>query len=69
MKYVLKKVSYGRIIFLFNMMDTYDPEYDSVEDILQNIRAHLSEIGFENPMVCPVSAKAGLLIKKIVLNI
>ena len=64
LKYVLKKVSYGRIIFVVNMMDTYDPEDDSVEDILQNIRAHLSEIGFENPMVCPVSAKAGLLIKK-----
>ena len=69
LKYVLKKVSYGRIIFVVNMMDTYDPEDDSVEDILQNIRDHLLEIGFENPMVCPVSAKAGLLIKKMVLNI
>ena len=69
LKYVLKKVSYGRIVFVVNMMDTYDPEDDSVEDILQNIRVHLSEIGFENPMVCPVSAKAGLLIKKMVRNI
>lgn len=66
LKYVLKKVSYGRIIFVVNMMDTYDPEDDSVEDILQNIREHLLEIGFDNPMVCPVSAKAGLLIKKVV---
>lgn len=68
LKYVLKKVLYERIIFVVNMMDTYDPEDDSVEDILQNIRDHLSEIGFENPMVCPISAKAGLLIKKMVQN-
>lgn len=68
LKYVLKKVSYERILFVVNMMDTYDPEDDSVVDILQNIRDHLSEIGFENPMVCPVSAKAGLLIKKMVQN-
>ncbi|MBD5472518.1 MAG: hypothetical protein HDR20_06370 [Lachnospiraceae bacterium] len=68
LKYVLKKVLYERIIFVVNMMDTYDPEDDSVEDILQNIRDHLLEIGFENPIVCPVSAKAGLLIKKMVRN-
>lgn len=68
MKYILKNVSYERIIFVVNMMDTYDPEDDSVEDILLNIRDHLSEIGFENPMVCPISAKAGLLIKKSVQN-
>jgi len=68
LKYVLKKVSYQRIIFVVNMMDAYDPEDDSVEDILQNIKEHLSEIGFENPMVYPISAKAGLLIKKMVQN-
>ncbi len=68
LKYILKKVLYGRIIFVVNMMDTYDPEDDSVDGILQDIRSHLSEIGFENPMVCPISAKAGLLIKKMVQN-
>lgn len=68
LKYILKKVLYEQIIFVVNMMDTYDPEDDSVEDILQDIRDHLSEIGFENPMVCPISAKAGLLIKKMVQN-
>lgn len=68
LKYVLKRVLYEQIIFVVNMMDTYDPEDDSVEDILQNIRDHLLEIGFENPMVCPISAKAGLLIKKMVQN-
>lgn len=68
LKYVLKRVLYEQIIFVVNMMDIYDPEDDSVEDIIQNIRDHLSEIGFENPMVYPISAKAGLLIKRRLRN-
>ena len=66
LSYVLNKVSYEKIIFVVNMMDTYNPEDDTVEEILQNIKKHLIEIGFENPIICPVSAKAGLQLKKMI---
>lgn len=66
LRYILKKVSYKRIVFVVNMMDTIDSEDDSVEDILSEISDYLQQIGFQNPVICPVSAKAGLQIKKII---
>lgn len=66
--YILKKVSYKRIIFVVNMMDTIDSEDDSVEEILNEIKDHLQQIGFQNPIICPVSAKAGLQLKKMIFG-
>ena len=67
--YILKKVSYERIVFVVNMMDTIDSEDDSVEDILNEIRDHLQQIGFQNPIICPVSAKAGLQLKQMMSGV
>ena len=37
--------------------------------MFHDIKDQLSEIGFEDPVVCPMSAKAGLLIKKAMQGI
>jgi GTPase Era involved in 16S rRNA processing len=63
LSYVLKKAKYRKIIFVLNMMDECDSEDDSVEDIVSNVRAHLEKIGFSNPVICPVSARAGFVLK------
>lgn len=62
--YIKKKVQYSSILFVVNMIDSCDLEDDSVPEIVSNIKEHLESIGFENPMVCPMSAKAGMLIKQ-----
>ena len=51
------------------MMDTCDFEDDSVSEIIDDISTHLTDIGFEEPIVCPVSAKAGLLFKQALTGV
>lgn len=62
--YIKKKVNYSRILFVINMMDTCDTEEDSVEEIVSNLREHLISIGYDQPVICPMSARAGGLIKQ-----
>ena len=64
LSFIRKKVKYKNIVFVVNMMDSCDFEDDSVEEIIDNITKHLIEIGYSEPVVCPLSAKAGLLFKK-----
>lgn len=62
--YIKKKVNYSRILFVINMMDTCDTEEDSVAEIVSNLREHLISIGYNQPVICPMSARAGGLIKQ-----
>ncbi len=64
LSFIRKNVNYNSIIFVVNMMDSCDLEDDSVDEIVNNIEEHLIAIGFEKPIVCPMSAKAGMLIKQ-----
>lgn len=64
LSYIRKNIYYNKILFVVNMMDSCDFEDDTTEEIIYNIKEHLSEIGFEDPIVCPMSAKAGFLLKK-----
>ena len=67
--YIKKNISYRKILFVVNMMDSCDFEDDTTEEIVSNIRNHLSDIGFEDVVVCPMSAKAGVLLKKAVAGV
>ena len=69
LRYIEKNISYNKILFVVNMMDSCDFEDDTTEEIVCNIKNHLCEIGFEDPIVCPMSAKAGVLIKKAVAGV
>lgn len=64
--FIKERVNYENIIFLINMMDTCDLEDDSISEIIKNVKKHLLTIGFVNPLVYPISAKAGLLLKKLI---
>lgn len=54
------------IIFVVNKIDDYDPDSTSENYItnLNTIKSVLEKEGFENPKVCPVSAKAGTLYRQ-----
>jgi len=62
--YIKKNVNYSKIVFVINMIDTCDTEEDSVEEIVSNLREHLISIGYDQPVICPMSARAGGLIKQ-----
>lgn len=65
LSYIRKNVRYNHILFVVNMMDTCDFEDDSVKEIVSSIQEHLTDIGYESPIICPMSAKAGMLMKQV----
>lgn len=69
LQFIKQKASYGKIIFVVNMMDTCDLEDDSISDILADVSEHLIDLGFNHPIVCPISAKAGLLFKQALTGV
>ncbi len=64
LKFICENADYKKIVFVINMMDTCDFEDDSITQIMSDVTAHLKDIGYAEPVVCPISAKAGLLFKR-----
>ena len=64
LKYILEKVKFKQIVFVINMIDTCNFEDDSIAEIIDDVRSHLEDIGYKMPLICPMSAKAGFLLKQ-----
>ena len=58
----------GNLIFVVNKVDRFRKNEDSVEETLAAVKKDLSEIGFENPFVVPISAYAAYLAKRYMLD-
>lgn len=52
------------VMFVINKIDTFNVEEENLEAAIRRQVKMLEEKGFKNPMVCPVSAKAGYLAKR-----
>lgn len=52
------------IIFIMNKVDAVDPDEEDIESIISRQRKYLIRKGFRNPVICPISARAGYLAKK-----
>ena len=59
-KYDRKK----NILFVMNKIDLFNDEDEDIESIVLKQTKYLESKGFHNPLICPVSAKAGFLSKK-----
>lgn len=64
LEYVKKTAGDKPIMFVVNKIDSFDPDNENVIAVVENLREHLIKKGFEDPIVCPVSSKAGFLAKK-----
>lgn len=51
------------IVFVLNQIDCFVPEEDSVPKMLSDYRTDLIKIGFDNPIIIPVSAYTSLLLR------
>ena len=51
------------VIFVLNKADQLDSEKEDISEIVDSYVNYLTEIGFENPNVFPVSSKAARLLK------
>lgn len=58
----------GPIIFLVNKMDTYRKGDDSISDTIKKVTSFLSEIGYADPKVYPISAYAAQLGKQAIFE-
>lgn len=64
LEYVRKFIGEKPIYFVINKIDSLDVEEENITSIIQNQIKFLEQKGFKNPIVCPVSSKAGYLAKK-----
>ena len=64
LKYIYENCNGKRVIFVINKLDKYNSDEDSIDRTIINFYEYLKKIGFDNPIVCPVSAYAATLAKK-----
>lgn len=53
-----------RFIFVMNKADEYDPERESIEKAIDNVRVYLKNHGIDNPRIYPCSAYLAKIVRK-----
>lgn len=64
LEFVKKHLGRTNILFVMNKIDSLNFEEESLSAIIENQRRFLCDIGFVDPVICPVSARAAYLVKK-----
>ncbi len=64
LSYIKEHSHAKRLLFVINKLDRFRREEDSIDDTVTKVRADLENVGFEEFVICPVSAYAGYLAKK-----
>jgi len=59
----ISKYYHGKILFVVNKVDRFRKNEDSVHETIQTVVTELTDLGFEKPMVVPVSSYAAYLAK------
>ena len=68
LEFIYKQCCAQKIIFVLNKLDRYRIGEDSITETIDTLKKELTEIGFENPVVCPISAYAAFLSKQILFG-
>jgi len=63
LKWIAENVPKEKIIFVLNKLDNYQCNTDSIEESIDGLRSDLMTIGFKEPIICPISAYFGILLK------
>lgn len=63
LKWVVQNLQKDKIIFVLNKLDDYHDFSDSIEESVHDFKEDLLKIGFENPVICPISAYFSYLLK------
>lgn len=63
LKWISDNVENDKIIFVLNKLDTFKSSDDSIEESINGVRSDLNKLGYQNPVICPLSAYAALLAK------
>ena len=63
LQWVAQNLQKDKIIFVLNKLDDYHDFSDSIEESVHDFKEDLLKIGFENPVICPISAYFSYLLK------
>lgn len=66
--YVKKYVGHIPILFIVNKIDEFNEDEEDIGAAIKQQIKMLEQKGFHNPVVCPVSARAGYLAKQFKVN-
>lgn len=61
--FIKDNVPTEKIIFVVNKVDQFRQNHDSVEQSVDNVKIQLENLGFINPLIQPISAYMGYLLK------
>lgn len=63
LKHIIQNVPKEKVTFVLNKLDIFKKNEDSIQRSIQSIREDLKKIGFEDPIIHPISAYYSLLLK------
>lgn len=63
LKWISENIPKDKVIFVVNKLDDFNSKDDNIHMSIAEIRNDLWELGYDNPMICPISAYFALLIK------
>ena len=64
LEYVKKHIDNKSVLFVMNKVDAFNEDEEDIESIALKQIKRLEAKGFHEPLVCPVSTRAGFLAKK-----
>jgi GTP-binding protein EngB required for normal cell division len=64
LQYIKQNIDGRKVVFILNKLDRFRLSEDSIEESVGKLRERMIYFGFENPIVCPISAYAALLAKR-----
>lgn len=62
-KWVSDHIAKDKVIFVLNKLDDYRSNADDIGGSIEVLHKELIKLGFEKPIICPISAYFGLLLK------
>lgn len=63
LRWVSENIPKDKIIFVLNKIDDFNAVDDDIRTSVDGVRNDLLSLGYENPIICPMSAYFALLIK------
>lgn len=65
LNFIKDKVPVEKIIFVINKVDQFRKNHDSIGKSVDNVKIQLENLGFKDPIIQPISAYTGYLLKLI----
>lgn len=69
LRWIKNNIQNRIVIFALNKLDIFKANEDDIESSISLVKTDLEKIGFDNPIICPVSARFAFLIKQKKLGV